>query len=518
MPLFMFFLVAANSSSFSAMRRSISCLTWVSSSWHLGTLSLRQSRLKLHLLSLHAPADFVNLVDGAASLANLVHDVLDLVAQGLVLPADLIQLEDRLLVGGLDAEQLRGGVAGLLLGIVKVHANAVDLLLPLTNNSVELLGLLLHGAVEDLGLVELLAHALELSLELALGPLHLGQLCGELLSGGLGLGEPGLHLELGHLKLLSLSNSLLLVPELHHLSLGVSLAHLSVDILLGADLLIIVVLHASNLVLGIPVLAQKALPFLGLVVSDSAGLRQLVSQGDLQLGEHVGRVLQLLQLTEKIGVLSGQLPLATLHVSKSQISLLNLLAEVVEGALDVSQAFLGRGLAAVNLVSGGTSISNLVHDDSLVLLNLGLDLVELLNLLLHLGKGILVLLLQADNCGLLLDLGLLEVAPQLSHLSLPLLVELNLSAGGAAGLTKTLTKVLQLTGKVRPLPLSLGSALSLSLKLLLHTFDPGLDLLDGLLDLGHEALLILKLAQEARGVLLLALDGVLKLLPGPLNP
>merc|ERR1740129_1728048 len=113
-----------------------------------GTLSLGKSRLKLHLLSLHAPADFVNLVDGATSLADLVHDVLDLIAQGLVFPADLIQLEDGLLVGGLDTEQLRGGVAGLLLGVVKVHANAVNLLLPLTNNPVKLLGLLLHGAVE----------------------------------------------------------------------------------------------------------------------------------------------------------------------------------------------------------------------------------------------------------------------------------------------------------------------------------------------------------------------------------
>merc|ERR1719468_1334267 len=37
------------------------------------------------------------------------------------------------------------------------------------------------------------------------------------------------------------------------------------------------------------------------------------------------------------------------------------------------------------------------------------------------------------------------------------------------------------------------------------------------MDLGHEALLILKLAQEARCVLLLALDGILELLPGPLK-
>merc|ERR1719422_936171 len=158
-----------------------------------------------------------------------------------------------------------------------------------------------------------------------------------------------------------------------------------------------------------------------------------------------------------------------------------------------------------------------MHDDSLVLLNLGLNLVELLNLLLHLSIGILVLLLQTNNGGLLLDLGLLKVTPQLGHLSLPLLVELNLGTSGTAGLIQALAQVLQLTGKVRPLPLSLGSALSLSLKLLLHLLDPGLDLLDGLLDLGHEALLILKLGHEAGGVLLLALNGVLEFLPGPLK-
>merc|ERR1740123_2772650 len=126
----------------------------------------------------------------------------------------------------------------------------------------------------------------------------------------------------------------------------------------------------------------------------------------------------------------------------------------------------------VDLISGSASIRDLVHDDSLVLLNLALDLVELLNLLLHLSISILVLLLQADNGGLLLDLGLLEVAPELGHLSLPLLVKLNLGASGAAGLIQTLAQVLQLTGEVRPLPLSLGSTLSLGLELLLHLLDP----------------------------------------------
>merc|ERR1719210_500033 len=44
MALVMFFLVERNSSSFSAILLSISCLTWVSSSWHLSTLFSSCSR------------------------------------------------------------------------------------------------------------------------------------------------------------------------------------------------------------------------------------------------------------------------------------------------------------------------------------------------------------------------------------------------------------------------------------------------------------------------------------------
>ena len=51
-------------------------------------------------------------MDGAASLADLVNDVL-----ALVLP-DLVQLKNGLLVAGLDAEKLRGGITTcLLLGV-----------------------------------------------------------------------------------------------------------------------------------------------------------------------------------------------------------------------------------------------------------------------------------------------------------------------------------------------------------------------------------------------------------------
>merc|ERR1719445_26647 len=92
-----------------------------------------------------------------------------------------------------------------------------------------------------------------------------------------------------------------------------------------------------------------------------------------------------------------------------------------------------------------------------------------------------------------------------------------LGAGGSTGLIETLTKVLQLTGEVRSLALSLSSALSLSLKFLLHLLNSGLNLLDGLLDLGNQGLFVLKLAHQARGILLLASNGILKFLPGSLQ-
>merc|ERR1719187_1858287 len=72
-----------------------------------GTFSLLKGSLQLHPLSLQTLPDLVNLVDGPATLANLVHDVLNLIAQDLVLLADLVKLQHSLLISILDAEKLR---------------------------------------------------------------------------------------------------------------------------------------------------------------------------------------------------------------------------------------------------------------------------------------------------------------------------------------------------------------------------------------------------------------------------
>ena len=148
----------------------------------------------------------------------------------------------------------------------------------------------------------------------------------------------------------------------------------------------------------------------------------------------------------------------------------------------------------VDLVDGSTGIGDLAHDEGLVLLNLVLHLVDLLNLLGHLSNGVLVLLLEADKSGLLLDVGLLELAAELGHLSLTLLVQLNLGRGGSSGLSEALSHVLKTASQVGPLALGLGASLPLGLQLLLELLDMGLVLLDALLDLGNQALLLIKLA------------------------
>merc|ERR1719422_2955061 len=180
-----------------------------------GGLGLLKSRLELHLLGLEPLADFVNLVDGASSLGDLVHDVLDLIGQSLVLTSDLLKLENSLLVGRLDLEQFGGSISGLLLAHIKIKGKTVNLSLHLSNGLVKLLGLPLHGSVDNLGLVEVGGHLGDLGLDLALGLLNLG-----------------------HLQFLSLGNSIGLVLLSHSIGITLGLGIESEDIVTSSNLLI----------------------------------------------------------------------------------------------------------------------------------------------------------------------------------------------------------------------------------------------------------------------------------------
>lgn len=147
-----------------------------------------------------------------------------------------------------------------------------------------------------------------------------------------------------------------------------------------------------------------------------------------------------------------------------------------------------------------------------MLYSLGLELVELVELLAHLGNSIVVLLAEVSEGGLVLDVGLLEVAAQLAQLSFALLVKLDLSGGSTTGFLKALAQLLQLASEVGALLLSLGTRLALGLDLLLQFLDAGLQFLDLFLQLADKGLLVLQLGGERRDLLVLALDGLLQLL------
>merc|ERR1712155_237503 len=106
---------------------------------------------------------------------------------------------------------------------------------------------------------------------------------------------------------------------------------------------------------------------------------------------------------------------------------------------------------------------------------------------------------------------------ELGHLGVTLLVQLHLGSGGAASLIQTLIEILGLASKVRPLPFCLGSGLSLGLQLLLHLLNSALELLDGLLDLGHQGLLVLQLGGNTGHLSILSANLGLKFLSGSLQ-
>merc|ERR1719470_790739 len=476
-----------------------------------GGVGLLQGRLQLHLLGLEALPDLVNLVDGASTLADLVHDVLDLVGESLVLPAHLLQLEHGLLVGRLHLEQLRGGVAGLLLADVQVEGKAVNLALPLADHLVELLGLPVHSSVEDLGLVKAAGHLSDLGGNLALGLLNLVQLGVQVVDGGLGLGQTSSELHLGHLELLTLGNGVGLVLLAPALGLGLSLGDQPQGVLATSGLLLEGAPGSVKLVLEVPVLAQKKSPLASLVVAQGLDVVELSGKGSLLLGMDVQAVVQVSNNAEKVGVLTGNLVLGGGKVSQSKVGIVDLLVDGVQGLQHLLVGHVSGGLGPHHLISGSAGISDLVHDEHLVLLNLGLHLAKSVDLLGHLSSGVSLLPLKVGEDGLLLDVGLLNVLAQLVHLRLALLVELHLGGGGAAGLIQTLTKLVNLPGKVRPLPLGLGAGLALSLQLLLHGLDAALNLLDSLLRLGNQVLLIVELGSKLGVVLLLVADGDLKI-------
>lgn len=87
--------------------------------------------------------------------------------------------------------------------------------------------------------------------------------------------------------------------------------------------------------------------------------------------------------------------------------------------------------------------------------SLGFEFVELIDLFTHFGNGVVVLLPEVGEGGLVLDVGFLEVPPEFAHLGFALLVELDLGGGGTTGLFQPLAQFFEFPGQVGSLFLGL---------------------------------------------------------------
>merc|ERR1719228_1366047 len=102
-----------------------------------GGLGLLQRGGQLLLLPLQPLPLLLYLVYGPPPLADLLHDVPDLLAEALVLPPHLLQIPETLVVAILDTEEFAGDVPALSLAEIQLRAQTICLGLPVMHNLIK---------------------------------------------------------------------------------------------------------------------------------------------------------------------------------------------------------------------------------------------------------------------------------------------------------------------------------------------------------------------------------------------
>merc|ERR1719295_2044014 len=473
-------------------------------------LSLLQSGLELLLLHLELAASLVELVDGFATLSELVGEVVDLVGEDLVLALEALNVLEGLLILGLELEEL--GRVGLGLGLAgdELGGEVLALELPVSDELVELTLLLLHGGGVGVGALNVDHEVLNLASKTVLGLLEGRALAESLLNLLFGLSQLGGQLALGLLELLSAGNALLLVLSTPHLSLGGGLGESAVELTLGLDLLLKLLLDRVEVSLGILEGGSQSGLGAGLLLKGALGVLELVAQLLLQLGESADLVLGILQLAQQIAILSLEALLGGGQLSNETSMLLNLAVAVGQLELELLGKLLGGGLALDNAIVLLGKIQQLARERLLLLLQVVLQLLELVDLVSHLSDGISVLLAESASDGLVANVGFFEVAAEFEQLALAGLVKSGLSGGGATGILETLGELIQLLGQVGSLLLDLGAGLTLGFELFFDLLDAGGGVLDLLLGAGDGGVLVFVFGDKAAVFGVFALGGLLE--------
>merc|ERR1719249_132598 len=473
-----------------------------------GGFGLLEGGLKLLLLHLETAAGLVELVDGLATLAELVGEVVDLVGEELVLALESFDVLLGLLVLGLELEELGGVGLGLGLAGDELGGKVLAFGLPLGDELVELTLLLLHGGGVGVGALNVNHEILDLASETVLGLLEGSALAERLLDLLLGLGELGGKLALGLLELLGASDTFLLVLGAPHLGLGGGLGEGSLHFGLEFDFLLEGLLDGIEIGLGVLEGGSQGGLGAGLLLESALGVLELVSELLSELGKSADLVLGILQLAEELAVLGLEALFGGGKLGDHASMLLDLDGAVGQLELELLGKLLGGGLGLDDAVVLLGEVQQLAGKTLLLLLQVVLELLELIDLVAHLADGILVLLAEGGGGGLLVEVGLLEVAAKTRQLLLSLLVELNLSGGGATGLVEALGELVQFLGQVGSLLLDLCASLTLGFELLLDLLDAGGELLDLLAGLVDGGLLVFELGDEGSVLEVLALGGL----------
>ena len=240
-----------------------------------GSLGLVESVLEFFLLDFETADDLLHLVHGAASLAELVGQVLDLLSEVLVLAAKSLDDFGCLLLSVLRLEEIGRGVAEITLNVVEFSIEVVDLLLPLVDGSVEALLFLLERSRVRVGALDINLGIVQVSDQSALGLLERGDLrVGSIESLGQLLDLVSLT-SLDILEVVGLDQALALEFGFPLLDLSVGLAELAEDFVLSFDFLLQALLQMLGLVLVVLGLGGKGLALTRFLIGGALGLLEL---------------------------------------------------------------------------------------------------------------------------------------------------------------------------------------------------------------------------------------------------
>merc|ERR1719237_1004929 len=253
------------------------------------------------------PPLFVQLVDGAATVTELIQQILDLVSEVLVLTLDNIELLHSLIIASLQAEDLGAVVPSFAPAGLQLGHQVVSLCLPLSHHLVKVLSPLLGDDGGGVSTLILHLEILKLNLDAVLGLLGGSNLGVERVNGLLGFVNTSAKLRLVALELVDAAKSLSLELRFPQLDLSLSLGEGAQGVVLALGLLLDSHLHVLAVSCQALVLGQERGTVASLGISKPLGVLKLGGQGHLALAKSGNCILSLLDLAGQVLRLNDQL-------------------------------------------------------------------------------------------------------------------------------------------------------------------------------------------------------------------